>query len=153
MYLCSAIAIVGAAVTYVLTPRYGAAELAVGEDSYLALEHECLRPTPEDLASWETVRLQRSKSSQMLQVLEGVVDADNITGPSISAKGEREGDARSSGDDAATTTAQQMGAARRSVEETRSEREREREQDVEADVDEEGGLVVGTRFSYQKSFS
>jgi Sugar (and other) transporter len=69
MFLCAVVALLGALVTHLFTPRYGAPELLAGEDGYeyLMLEHRFLRPTAGDLDLWESVRLVRSKSSQMLQ--------------------------------------------------------------------------------------
>jgi Sugar (and other) transporter len=69
MFLCAVVALLGALVTHLFTPRYGAPELQAGEDGYeyLMLEHRFLRPTAGDLDLWESVRLVRSKSSQMLQ--------------------------------------------------------------------------------------
>ena len=158
MYLCSVIAMLGALVTYLLTPKYSAEELSAGEDNYLALEHEWLRPNAQDLASWEAVRLQRSKSSQMLQVVEDVVDvvdADELTGHShshshtISSKESNRVNESGTGASISSGTTQQAILESRSLVEAGGGRE----QDVEADVDEEGGLVVDRRFSYQKSFS
>ena len=77
MYLCAVTAFLGAGVTYLLTPKYGSEELSLGEDNYLMLEHDCLRPSPKDLMMWETERIKRVRSSQQLlqatEVIEGSV--------------------------------------------------------------------------------
>ena len=86
MYLCALTAFLGAGVTYLLTPKYGSEELSLGEDNYLMLEHDCLRPSPEDLMMWETERMKRARSSshllQAMEVIEGSVHMpheDNIS--------------------------------------------------------------------------
>ena len=91
MYLCALTAFLGAGVTYLLTPKYGSEELSLGEDNYLMLEHDCMRPRPEDLMMWETDRLKRARSSQQLlqatEVIEHSVDLPH-EGSSNSSSGD-----------------------------------------------------------------
>ena len=115
MYLCALTAFLGAGVTYLLTPKYGSEELSLGEDNYLMLEHDCMRPSPEDLTLWETQRMKRAKSSQhllqALEIIEGTVylpNEDSIT-PKSSSK-TRSLDNRGSGGGGSYAEAARLGA-------------------------------------------
>ena len=72
MFLCAFIAFLGVAVTYYLTPKYGAHELEV-EDSYLLLEHSFLQPTAADLAELEMAKESKGQG-MMFEVVEGIFD-------------------------------------------------------------------------------
>ena len=67
MTVCAAVAGLGAMVTIFFTPRYGAKDLRV-EDTYLPLEHACLRPN-------EVVAEQyKRKKNGMVHVIDSSVD-------------------------------------------------------------------------------
>ena len=72
MFLCAFIAFLGVAVTYYLTPKYGAHELEV-EDSYLLLEHSFLQPTAADLAALDAAKDGKGQGL-MFEVVEGVFE-------------------------------------------------------------------------------
>lgn len=69
MLICSLIAVLGALVTYFLTPSYDAMSLDEDEP-YLALEFHCLRPSPEQLSLLNRNDMPGS-SYTMVQTIEG----------------------------------------------------------------------------------
>ena len=72
MFLCAFIAFLGAGVTYLFTPKYGALELEI-EENYLLLEHPCLLPSAADLMQLETSKESKGQG-MMFEVVEAVYD-------------------------------------------------------------------------------
>jgi len=76
MYICAVVALLGAVVTHLFTPRYSACDLEE-EGSYIPLEHSCLRPRLEEQALLgKGSYYQRMKTYEMPEVIEntGAVD-------------------------------------------------------------------------------
>jgi PHS family inorganic phosphate transporter-like MFS transporter len=71
MRICALVAGLGVAVTYFFTPRYGAEDLRM-EDTYIALEHECLRPNEV------TAEQYKKKKSGMIHVIDSSYDFETL---------------------------------------------------------------------------
>jgi len=67
MLACSVVAALGAVCTHLFTPRYDAVDLE-DENGYIAQEHECLRPTADEMAYLHALR--DARSFQMVEVID-----------------------------------------------------------------------------------
>jgi len=103
MLACSVVAALGALCTLLFTPRYGAADLE-DENGYIPLEHECLRPSEDEMAYLQALRDARSfKMVEVIDYQTYLPEPDlephlemtgNLTGPHLEMAGNLTGHRR-----------------------------------------------------------
>lgn len=68
MYMCSFVAVLGLATTHFLTPAYDSSKLE--EECYLELDYACLRPSAEQLKTFDRGGMSTSQSeNEMMQIV------------------------------------------------------------------------------------
>jgi hypothetical protein len=67
MLACSLVAVCGAICTYTLIPQYGVEQLQ-DEDTYIELEHDCVKPDAEMREFMQAVR--QARQFEMVQIVD-----------------------------------------------------------------------------------
>jgi hypothetical protein len=77
-FICAAVAVLGALVTYFFIPTYGARDLE-DPDVYLALDHDCVRPSDQTITVMRQTMQAKAAPYTMIEIIDS---ADNYCLPS-----------------------------------------------------------------------